>query len=370
MAKLRKTKRAVLALAIFLAVPALYIGAGCRGSSEEGSTVTVPVIDPETRGKIDSVPNYRFPEEKSYLTFPEWYIVYTAQDYANYIAKGYPSGFGYFSSAGEFWTSYCAVNRLVTPRYEFNFGTHLMIYVIGISHTVEYVLKGIYENTIGRLSEFFAPNPPTPEDQFARQFAQDYGQWLNTVPWYDFAFAERLSALWETVPFSGHGPIRKGERRFALSVELAIKAAYGWLIKGGSETVYAPAQLEIHALMRGLSLDTGAIDRRIELVETFRDGSQLVKLPRYQPFTEIVQKLSATNASFLEIGGNSNILLSLTAPDNWRPPEDVPPILFETQILSGAGGKRVGLSVPVTLLLDVIRKLGPSGARLEHIYDY
>jgi hypothetical protein len=123
--------------------------------------------------------------------------------------------------------------------------------------------------------------------------------------------------------------------------------------------------------MRGLPIDTAPIDRRIELVETFRDGSQLVKLPRYQPFTEIVQELSATNhAAFLEIGGNSNILISLTAPDDWKPPDDMPPVLFETLNLSGAGGKRVAISVPVNVLLDVIRKIAASGARVEHIYDY
>lgn len=370
MAKLRKTKRALLALAILLAAPVVYIGVGCQGTSDGGSNVTVPVIEPETRAKLDGLAGYRFPEEKSYLTFPEWYIVYTSQDFANYSEKYYPSGFSYFRSAAEFWTSYCAVNRLVAPRYDFNAGTHLMIYVIGVSHTVEYVVKGIYENTIGRLSELFAPIPPTPEDMFARKYAYDYGQWLNTVPWYDFAFAGRLSEFWNTVPFAGPGPVRKVERRFAISAELGVKAGYGWLIRGGSETVYAPAQLEIYALMRGVPIDTAPIDRRIALVESFRDGSQLVKLPRYQPFTEIVQKLGATNASFLEIGGNSNILISLTVPENWAPPEDMPPVLFETRNLAGAGGKRVGLSVPVSLLLDVVRKLGPSGAQLEHVYDY
>lgn len=370
MAKLRKTKRAFLALVILLAAPALYIGVGCRGSSDAGSTVTAPVIDPETRTKVDAVPNYRFPEEKSYLTFPEWYIVYTSQDFASYTAKNYPSGFSYFRSAGEFWTSYCAVNQWAGPRYDFSFGTHLMIYVTGVSHTVEYVIKGIYENTIGRMSELFAPPAPTPEDLFARQYAYDYGQWLNTVPWYDFAFAERLSDFWDSVPFSGPGPIRKSERRFAISAELGIKAAYGWLVRGGTDAVYAPAELEIQALMRGVPIDTAPIDRRIEIVDTFRDGTQLVKLPRYQPFTEIALKLGQTNATFLEIGGNSNILVSLTAPDNWTPPEDMPPVLFETRILSGTGGKRVGLSVPVTSLLDVIRKAGPSGAQVEHIYDY
>lgn len=370
MAKLRKTKWALLALAIFLAAPIAYIGIGCQGDSDAGSNMTAPVIAPETRARLDELEGYRFPEEKSYLTFPEWYIVYTSQDFANYIAKSYPSGFSYFRSAAEFWTSYCAVNRLVAPRYEFNAGTHLMIYVIGISHTVEYLIKGLYENTIGRLSEIFAPVPPTPEDLFARKYALDYGQWLNTVPWYDFPFAERLAEFWNTVPFAGAGPVRKAERRLALSTELGVKAGYGWLIRGGSETVYEPAKLEIHALMRGLPLDTAPIDRRIELVESFRDGSQLVKFPRYQPFTDIVQKLAQTGASFLEIGGNSNILISLTAPDNWVPPEDVPPVLFETRNLSGAGGKRVGMSVPVSLLLDVVRKIGPSGAQVEHVYDY
>lgn len=371
MAKLSKSKWALTALAVFLATPAIYIGVGCRGASNAGSTVIEPMIDPETRAKIDGMPNYRFSEVRSYLAFPEWYITYTAQDYANYIARDYPSGFSFFRSAGEFWTSYCAVNQLVTPHYQVNFGTHLMIYLLGIGHTTEYAIKGLYENTVGHLSEAFAPTPPTSEDLFARKFAQDYGQWLNTVPWYEFAFAGRLSDLWETVPFSGPGQVRKSERRFWLSAELALKAACGWLIGGGSESVYQPAQPEIYALMRGLPIDTAPIDRRIELVETFRDGSQLVKLPRYQPFTEIVQKLSATNnAAFLEIGGNSNILISLTAPDDWKPPEDMPPVLFETPNLSGAGGKRVGISVPVNVLLDVIRKTAASGARMEHIYDY
>jgi len=370
MTKLRKTKRALLALAIFLAAPVAYIGLACQGTSDGGSSVTTPVIEPETRAKLDDLPGYRFPEEMSYLSFPEWYTVYTSQDFADYIGRNYPSGFSYFRSVGEFWTSYCAVNSLVAPRYEFSLGTHLMIYVIGIGHTVEYLVKGIYENTIGRLSEFVAPSPPTGEDLFARKYAHDYGQWLNTVPWYEFAFAERLHEFWKMVPFAGPGPVRKAERRFAVSAELGVKGAVGWLMRGGTDTAYEPAPLEIYALMRGLPLDTAPIDRRIELVESFRDGSQLVKFPRSQPFTEIVQKLSATDASFLEIGGNSNILISLRAPESWTPPDDVPPILFETKNLAGLGGKRVGLSVPVAILSDVVRRLGPSGAQLEHVYVY
>ncbi len=370
MAKLRKTKRVLLAVAILLAVPALYISVGCRGLSDIGSSVTVPVIDPEARRKVDSQPNYRSPEQKSYLAFPEWYLVYTAQDFARYVDKANPSGFGYFRSAAEFWTSYCALTEWVTPRYEINLGTHLRIFAIGISHTVEYVIKGIYENTIGRLSGLFAPAPPAPEDLFARNYAHDYGQWLGTIPWYDFAFGERLMQLWATVPFAGPGQVRKVERRFGISADLSIKGAFAWFVRAGTGMADEAAPSDILVLMRGLSIDTAPIDRRIAIVETFRDGTQLVKLPRGQTFTEIVQKLGQSNATFLEISGNSNILITLTAPENWKPQADMSPVLFETKILSGLGGKRVGLSVPVTLLLDVIRRIGPSGARVEHIYDY
>jgi hypothetical protein len=370
MAKLRKTKWTILALAILLAAPALYIGVGCRGSSDVGSSMTVPVIDPEARDKVDALPDYRFPEQKSYLAFPQWYLVYASQDYASYIDKDYPSGFGYFASIGDFWSSYCAVNQWVKPRYEVSLGTRLMIYAIGISHTVEYGVKGLYENSIGRLSERFAPTPPAQEDLFARKYAYDYGRWLGTVPWYEFDFGGHLVRLWEKVPFAGPGRFRKAERRFAISVDLAVKQAFAWLVKGGSGMADEPPVSDIHVLMRGLSIDTAPIDRRIEIVETFRDGTQLVKLPRQQAFTEIVLKLAQTNATLLEIAGNSNILISLSAPENWKPLDDMPPALFETKILSGLGGKRVGLSVPVTLLLDIIRKIGPSGAQVEHIYDY
>ena len=367
---MRKLAKALIVLIVILAMPALYIGIGCQGDMDEGSSVTAPLISADARAAADALPHYPPDEERAYLTFPEWYIVYTSQDYARFIDQHYPSGFSFFRSAGEFWTSYCAVNRHVSPRYAFNAGTHVMIYVIGISHSVEYVLKGVYENTIGRVSEIFAPDPPTAEDLFARLFATEYGDFLNTIPWYDYPFASRLMELWDNVGFSGDGQARKIERRFALSLELAVKAAYGWLIKGGTESVYEPADVEIHALMRHVPIDTAAVDERIKIDQTFNDATQLVTLPRYEPFTEIVGKLADTDAEFLEIAGNDEILISVAANDEWVAPPEAGGVLFAVSNLSGGGGKRVALSVPVTGLMAAVRAIRQSGARFEHIYDY
>ena len=41
-------------------------------------------------------------------------------------------------------------------------------YVIGISYSVEYAIKGLYENTIGRVFEWIRGENRTPQDEYAR----------------------------------------------------------------------------------------------------------------------------------------------------------------------------------------------------------
>ena len=256
------------------------------------------MLPEEVRAKLAGVSGYQFPEEKSYLTFPEWYIVYSSQDYAAHIAKERPSSFAYLTTATEFWTSYCRVNRVAAARYPFNVGTQVMIYVIGVSHSAEFIVKGIYENTIGRVLEWVSPEQPVEEEVFAQGFATDYGQWLNTTPWYDFDFWGRLQTLWSDVPVYGDGFLRKMERRVALSAELLFKSGYGWMIRGGTNAAYAPAQLEISAVMKGHTAAITGVDARIKIETVFADGTLLATLPRYQPFTEIALKLAESPVSF------------------------------------------------------------------------
>lgn len=368
MRRLRKFGLWLAVIVGLLAIPELYIAVGCQGEAS-GDTLGSP-LPAEIRTKLDTVPGYQFPEEKSFLTFPEWYIVYTSQDYAAHIAQRPPSSFRFFASAADFWTSYCAVNRHVSVRYPYNFGVHAMIYVIGVSHSAEYALKGIYENTLGRVSELFAPVPPTAEEVFAQGFASDYGAWLNTTPWYDFPFLDRLKRLWNDVPWWGEAPYRKIERRLVLTAELSAKSAYGWLIQGGTQAAYDPAELEIKAVMHGLPADLAAVDARMKIVEDLGGENFLVLLPRYQPFTDIVKKLAGTDAQFVEIGGNDELLVSLTVPAGWAAPAEIPAPLFSFDNLSPTGGQRVGIKIAVSSLMNVVKAVNSSGASVEHVYDY
>jgi hypothetical protein len=67
-----------------------------------------------------------------------------------------------------------------------------MIYVIGISYSAEYAIKG-FENTVGRVFEWIrgrsarrrTVRPPT---------LQDYAAFLYTIRWYKYPFRESSTA--------------------------------------------------------------------------------------------------------------------------------------------------------------------------------
>jgi hypothetical protein len=96
-----------------------------------------------------------------------------------------------------------------------------MIYIIGISYSVEYAVKGFYENTIGRVFEWIRGDKRTPQDEFGRAVLQDYAAFLYTIPWYKYPFREKLDGL---MAISAPTPssLRSWERT-ALGAEYFVK---------------------------------------------------------------------------------------------------------------------------------------------------
>jgi hypothetical protein len=365
---LRRLCYGLLGIVILLALPVLYIHGLCRG----GTGIDIPAAQDHPAAieqALRAAGDYRRDEARSFLTFPEWYIVFTSQDYARYIAANRPSGFRYFASAFAFWTNYCAVNRYVTPRYAFHSEFHIVDYVIGMSHSVEFIVKGLYENTIGRLSEVFAPDAPTAEERFAATLFAAYGGFLRTTPWYEYPFAEKRKELSTQVETSGPGTIRKWERRFALSTELAVKSVYAELIRGGTQSAFEAPVLTTVAIVRNLPRNLlSGTDNVHVLAEA--DGMSVVSFPRYAPFADLVLRLAATDTEFVEIAGNNEILITVLATDAGAPmPPDAQEV-FRADLLSGEDGSRIGLAVPVPALMRTIRALTAAGHHVEHVYDY
>jgi hypothetical protein len=326
-------------------------------------------VSSEQRALMDRTPLYRRPQEATYLTYPEWYLVFNPQEYARSLATHPASAFPYFRSIAQLWYAYAQVYGLTRRFYPFDFGDHLMVMVIGTSTTVEYTIKGVYERSVGRLAEWSAFGVRTAEEDYAAKVAQDYGDFVPIDPWFEFPFAHALAGLWSGNPFFGPAFGRKCERKFFLSLEYGAKALYAAVIRVASHAVYGVADTRVYATVKGLP-DSALQDGSVQKIQALGGGSWVITVPHYQGFTDTVPKLAAEGVEFQEIAGNGEILLSLVAPRDWTFDLAAGRPLFSLETLDGPGRKRVAIQAPVIDLSRMLRQIKAENLTLEHLYDY
>jgi hypothetical protein len=369
-----------LILVAIVLVPLVGVGVECRvfGGGAPSETVGDENLDApaESQNITAALSDYGRREDQTYLTLPEWYIVYSADEYAAFIAKNPPSQFPYFGAIGQYWGSYYDVCAVTRERYPFNTDYHLTLAVIGASFTIENIAKGIYENTLGRATEWLSFDPPltdgvlTEEDAYARQVAQDYGDFIHTIPWYEFPFDQKLAGLWESMSLWGPNGIRKWERKLALSLEYGLKSIYGQLIRQGTQAAYAPEELEIQLWAEGVSEAVLQGEPEIRVVKVINEQAAIIAVPRYEEFTHIMPRLARAGVRFVEIAGNDEILVTALAPADWEYTLPAGEFLFAMEILTQPELKRVAVKVPVKSLHAVLTGLEDSGVKIEHVYDY
>lgn len=354
-------------------VALLGVGVQCRVWGGSPATPDAPLaaaapaeIAAITAGIVD----YARDEDRTYLTLPEWYIVYSADELAAWAREHPPSGFPYFRAIGQFWGSYYDVCAVTREQYAFNGGEHLTLAVIGASFTAENIIRGVYENTIGRVTEWLSDGGQTEEDTYAQAVAEEYGTFLHTVPWYEFPFGEKLRGLWSETGAGGPNIVRKWERKLALSFEYGAKAAYGWLIKQATGAVYSADELRIYSWANGITDQMLSEEPDVKLVATTNGAGAIVTLPRYEPFTQLVPRMVARGAKFNDLAGNDEIMVTLNAPAAWSYDLASGDVLFEMPVLPDPRRKRVAANVPVRELHRLLAELGMRGVLLEHIYDY
>lgn len=303
----------------------------------------------------------------------EWYIVYSSDEYADFLADRPATDFPYAVSVGQFWRNYAEVWRLTRRAYPFNWGYHGMLVVIGTSYSAELALKGLYENTVGRFSAWTAGNVLTDEDHYAHEVAADYGRFIHVRPWYEYAFSPKLAVLWTEMPPSGEHRFRQLERKLILSVEYGVKAVYASLITAATRATYGTQDERIRMVISGLSDEGVNGDRRIEPLERLDGVHTLVAVPRYDAFRDVVVRLARTGArtEIQEIAGNDEIFLTGVAPVGWSYQGAPATVSYTLPLPTDATRKRIAMKVPVRHLLPLLRSLDAEGrVTVDHIYDY
>jgi FAD/FMN-containing dehydrogenase len=307
-------------------------------------------------------------EGQTFLTLPEWYIVWSAEEYADALAHGPPSAFPYFESNAQLWRAYRTVYHR-TEGYPPNAEYHVMNCVIGASFTSENVVKAFYETTIGRIAEAFADRTEaggvdTPEDRFAADVAERYDRFIRSRPWYEFPYREALDELW-SLEGDTSSWIRSAERRMFLTAEWGVKSVYAGLIGGGSQSAYGPEETTTTAwIVRGEETE---LPRGVTSVERF-GREEIVELPRYEAFRFAAADLVERGARFREIAGNTAIAIEVRGPRGMEVGQGAE-VLVRWEVLTSPDEERALIVVPVRSLHRVLGGL-PSGARIDHVFDY
>ena len=353
---------AVLGL-VAVAFPARFIGAHC---------FSVQVLprerSPELAEATGDVPSYRRQASATFLTLPAWYVVYTADEYATFVTSHAPSRFPYFGAIRQYWRYYAGSCGGTKRIYPFDARAHAILALTGLAFTLDNTVKGVYENTVGVVTEgigFYH----TEEDVFARKTAGQYAEFVRTAPWYDFPFGERLEALWKDTPMWGLDIVRKWERRFTLSAEYALMATYAEIVRLGAHSSRRPEDLAIHAWIDNAPERIFG-DHRIRKIKMTGERSYVVALPRNEAFTPLVTELVTEGVRFRDIAGNDEILLTVVAPSALDLRLEVGEILLKEPLLTNPAAARIAVKTPVKSLGTVVADLKRSGLSIERLYDY
>ena len=342
---LKRGLQLLLMLVLALAAPSIYVETLCRGSGEP--TPATP-LSSETR-----------PEIRTLLTYPEWHIVHAYDDYAEVIDQDDPHDFGYLRAISGYWSSLCTLTRASSDLGEIDGSTRQLVHVIGVSFTFEMLMKGLYEETVGRIATMIRGPQHARLDDLSAQQAAEYAAFLQQVPWYRYDFRGDAASL----NAAATDAFRDQERAFALGLEHRTRAAYADVI---AEAVAATGfdDLTLQMVVSGLSPAQIEGVEGVTILGDAPNGGTEIETPRYRELTLILADWAAQGADFLDMAGNDQIMFTALSDrvDNAEALASLP--------RQGYGDTRHLFLVPVTTLADTLRRLEGEGLTLEHIHDY
>ncbi|SCW77393.1 hypothetical protein [Mucilaginibacter sp. NFR10] len=309
------------------------------------------------------------PPDQTFLTYPEWFLVFSPAEQADYFKTHTSTTFPYLKHVDQMWGGYGVMYDQIKGNFPFNTGYHVMIWVIAGSTTVEYGIKSFYETVIGRVTDISPNEEMTAEDKFNADYEYSYVKFIEALPWYEYDFNHQLKMLWSSTSFSGPHLLRKLERRYYLTTELLVKSGYGWLIGLGTKSAYETASLQTAVVMDRLptGLDTTGFMHNIKVLP---NGMVLANLPRYAEFNTAVNKLAENGVGFTEIAANKSAIMLTVLTDRPLNVTGNYKILFTQPIFTKPGLSRVAIVTTVGNLSSLVRTLKLKGVTIEHIYDY
>ena len=343
----------LLLVVVLLLMPVAYVEIACRG---EGSGDTYAPVITDAR--------HQRREANTYLTYPEWHIVFAYDGLAETLKTGDEYAFAYSRSISSFWSSTCALTRVAGEHGGADWATRSMIHTIGVSFTAEMLAKAAYEETIGRLTAWIRGPQKTPQDVLITRTAGDYAAFLRQTPWYKYPFHRKAQDLW-AAPIEGRA--RGWERRLGIGLEFEGKTAYAALLASAVAAGEA-APLTIRSIIGGLSASGLAKVDGVTVIGE-RAGGVEIETPRYAAFTRILSNIARRGGTIREIAGNDEIMASILVRDGASVDSRIGTVLLRMP-REGFPGERLLVNVRLRDLRALLTTYRVGDPGLEHLFDY
>jgi FAD/FMN-containing dehydrogenase len=327
-----------------------------------------PYLKQRIERERENIKGYYRSEEQTILTVPEWYLVFNPKEYADFLEAGRnPSDFPYYTSINEYWKIYNRSKKLVSLAYPRNDEYNTMLKVIGVSITMEYAAKMIYENTIGRVFGWFAEDSISEKEKIIIEAQRAYSDFIYHTAWYEFKFMPWIREVWVTSGSANASWLRKWERTLFFTAEFTFKAVYAQLIEWAAKASYEEPVTEIYLLVSSEEPIIPTTD--LKVIRTQTDKS-LIGITRWGAFTKTMVSICNHNIDVLEIGGNDEIVVSILLNKNQAMDFKQMEVLYESAVVTDANRTRLVCLLPVNELLPFIRSTKANSIEVEHVFDY
>lgn len=327
-----------------------------------------PFLKDRIEKKRDSIKGYYRDEGQSFLTVPEWYLVFNPKEYADHLEAGNnPSDFPFYASIDEYWTLYDRSMKLVSDAYPDNEEYTTMLNVIGVSTTLEYTAKGLYENTVGRIFSWFSNGSLSDEEKMIIQAHRAYSNFIYDKAWYEFQFMPWVGKVWDVSNTAESNWFRKIERKLFFTVEFSFKAAYAKLIELGAQASYEEPVTQIYLLASTTDSLLASPDFRVLHEE---GKKKIISITRWGAFTKKILEIAETDMDILEIGGNDEIVVSVIRGKYRKNSLANGKHLYDSRVLTDTEQIREVYLLKVDKLLAFVAEAKTKGVQVEHIFDY
>lgn len=218
--------------------------------------------------------------------------------------------------------------------------------------------------------------------------AQQYSQFINTVPFYEFPYMAHVKTFWKTFYNSWRCAAEEkgGNIKLFLSpnllfnytlmnifigafmtVEYSAKAIVSWPIRMMLSGVEATTLL---ALVHDPKNEIAHVDPTIKIVEQYDGALKLVSIPRYVQFLASVKKLIKSSVTFIKIAGNETILCKIRHKNTPSSLKATWVEKFTWQMPTVPEYIYAAYAVPVSDLKEFIDTLEQQHGELLYIHDF